>query len=268
MTETPRLSQSIAKMLLGRSPYVAWHYHRQLGGLSMTSDPMDTGNLIDERVFSGEKVVVLDFKDWRTNAAKEARAEAREKGLVPILTKQANKLQPLVSRIRDVMRSSGIDTEDQRWHVQDRLTWEQDGVMCEGTPDLWGAGILDGVLDVVDLKTSKRFEPDRLPNKAAAEWAIQAAAYPWALSILYPEWAGRIRWRWLLAETEAPYDVRWAAPTGDLLVLGEQKWARAVGIWKQLIASGWDDPWSSPDITIAAPGWALMQGMDDDEEEA
>src|SRR5438132_1009339 len=77
--EQPSLSVSIATELILRSPLHAWQIHPRLGGLRRpTTEAMENGTLIHALLLGkGEnRIAVLDVKDFRTNAAKEARDAA------------------------------------------------------------------------------------------------------------------------------------------------------------------------------------------------
>ena len=281
MTGTPpRLSQSIAKILLAKGPFHAWHYHRELGKLTTTSKAMDGGTLIHELVLGGDKIEILDHRKWRTGPkrdkpakqdftsgdAKKAAKWARAFGKVPVLQKTVDAVQTPVKAIRDALDAFGIDLTDPKWHVEERLKWEQDGVPCEGTPDIWGER--EGLLLCADLKNvGKGIEPDKLGTTAATEWAIQYGAYRCALEILHPEWAGRIDWRWLLAEPNEPYQVQWVPGDWCLRELGERQWMRAVKLWGELLALGWEKPWDPIPFELTAPVWALNREAEHDEAE-
>lgn len=272
-TEPPRLSQSIGKVLNNLGPFHAWHQHRQLGGLERHSDAMDRGTLIHELCLGGDKIEILDHTQWRTGVkrdkpakqnytsqdAKDAREAAREAGKVPVLQKEVAAVQPVVKRIRQVLDGLGVDRENPAWHFEERLQWEQDGVMCEGTPDIWGEH--NGHLRVFDLKTLGRaIEPKKIGTTAATEWAIQRATYIFALEQLHPEWQGRVLFDWILAEAEPPHQVQVAEADWALRELGERQWMRAVAKWGHLLETqGWQEPWQPEDLELAAPGWALIQ---------
>lgn len=265
MTEqTPRLSQSIAKVLLENGPFHAWHHHRSLGKLSSHSDAMDRGTLIHELVLGGDKVAVLDHKDWRTNAAKAERDAVRDGGRVPVLAKQVEAVQVVVHKVRGLL-TDRFDAYNGEWLFEHRLQWEQDGVACEGTPDLFGFHA--GRLFAIDLKTVGTAISTRRMGAVAVSggWAIQRAAYVAALEAMYPEFSGRIDFAWVIAETDAPYQVRVANADWQMRDLGERQWKRAVLQWRDLIAQGWDVPWKDDEeLTMIAPGWAMLQEEEND----
>lgn len=263
----PRLSQTIAKVLLSQGPYHAWHAHRDLGGVGKKPTAvMDFGTLTHELILGGERVLVFDFKDWKKNEAKQARVMARAFGKVPVLRKVYKSVTPLSDKMTAKMAEAGIVRGDPRWHFEERIQWDHGGVPCEGTPDVWG--ILDGMMEVIDPKSSKTYDPKRVNRTAAMEWAIQMAAYLDGLRTRHPEWAGRQRWRWLLGEQSHPHDVRWAYPDGGLKELGESQWMRAVEWWGRLLELGWATPWKSDDLQLEASTWAVAEEQLRNEEDA
>jgi hypothetical protein len=82
----PCLSQSTAHTLLSQSPLHAWTFHPALGGQSRPrTDAKDGGTLIHKLLLGkGQDIAVLGVKDYRTNAAKEARDEAIALGKLPV----------------------------------------------------------------------------------------------------------------------------------------------------------------------------------------
>jgi hypothetical protein len=80
-TETPRLSPSVASILLRRSPLHAWHYHRLLGGVRREpTASMENGTLLHHLVLVGgdsDKLAIIDAENFRTKAAQELRDAAQ-----------------------------------------------------------------------------------------------------------------------------------------------------------------------------------------------
>jgi hypothetical protein len=77
----PEPDAVVAKVLLERSPLHAWHAHPKLNPDYQHDDAtkFDIGNIAHKMLLGrGKEIVVLeDFDDWRTKAAKEARARSR-----------------------------------------------------------------------------------------------------------------------------------------------------------------------------------------------
>src|SRR4051812_46738879 len=75
----PSLTQSVAKILLAKSPLHAWHAHPRLNPDYQHNDDtkFDVGNIAHKMLLGrGKQIEVLEFDDWRTKAAKEAREKA------------------------------------------------------------------------------------------------------------------------------------------------------------------------------------------------
>jgi hypothetical protein len=80
----------VAKILLDRSPLHAWHAHPRLNPDYRHDDDtkFDVGNIAHKLMLGrGKDIVVLEFDDWRTKAAKDAREAAAAAGKLAVLGK-------------------------------------------------------------------------------------------------------------------------------------------------------------------------------------
>jgi hypothetical protein len=242
MTDTPRLSQSIAKTLLDKSPLHAWTQHRLLGGV----DRKPTAAMIEGAVFEAlilgicdEVVEVVEgFDDWRKNAAKARMAEATEAGKIAIL---AHKLEPMeiaAARIRE-----NIDLElpgglkyDIDWKV--RVEWEsRGGCLCSGELD--GLRFGKDYYQIIDLKKCESANPAALAKKVTADgWHVQQAAYMEAVNILHAPFAGRGTFWFCCYEVDPPYAVTVCTLEGVFAELGERRWDRAKHVWQNCLKTG------------------------------
>lgn len=261
--EAPRLSQSIAKDLIHRSPAHAWKSHRLLGGKSrQPTNVMDHGTLVHELVLGGDKVVVVDAKDWRTKDAKAQRDAIRLAGGVPVLKHQHEKAEVTANAVIAALAAIGIFLED--GECECRLEWEDDGVPCEGTPDWFGLDTDERPV-VFDLKVTSGHADPGTTEKKMADWAIQRSAYVSALNKRHPELAGRWRWLWVVVEAETN-EVAIYVAGATLEQLGDMQWERAVVMWKGLLELHADDPdapWPGYGVqTINAPAWAIRNEED------
>src|SRR4051794_11565577 len=72
----PSLTQSIAKLLIDRSPLHAWYSHPKLNPDFKPDDStkFDVGNIAHKLLLGrGKDIEVLEFSDWRTKNAQLAR---------------------------------------------------------------------------------------------------------------------------------------------------------------------------------------------------
>src|SRR4051812_34095654 len=92
VADVPTLSASIATILVTKSPAHAYAAHPKLNPNYQRDDDDDKfalGTTSHALLLEGLEIAdVFDFKDWRTDAAKAARAEARAAGRVPLLRPQ------------------------------------------------------------------------------------------------------------------------------------------------------------------------------------
>src|SRR3954468_18503432 len=101
MSETPRLSPSIANILLTRSPLHAWGAHRLLGQLEReATDAQRNGSLIDALLLGREDTIVeVPYNDFRTAAAKELRDDPANARKVVVCQPALKAARDTVSRI-------------------------------------------------------------------------------------------------------------------------------------------------------------------------
>ena len=273
--EIVRLSPSIAKVLLEKSPLHAWQAHRLLGGgKSKSSKAMDLGKLIEHSLGLGADdledradIVLVDAEDWRTKAAKEERDAAILAGKLPILKGDYLEAQYVATELLKVMEKKHISLVGDK---QVRLEWNSGqpgnpnapGVPCSGVADLIQQ--VNGEILITDLKTTDNASP-KVINRKIVDFGydVQGAAYIEALGVLHPEWAGRISFRLLFVEPFAPFAVTPVYFSGTMRELGERKWRRAVDAWGMAMASGkWHDYCQGRDsIIIDALPWQLDQDI-------
>ena len=111
----PSLSASIANMLVDETALHAWHSHPRLNPRHQGRDAnaaMDKGSVAHEVVLrKGGGIAVLDFKDWRTNAARAARDAARAKGLTPVLAKTAEEVRDIASSVLTAIQQTEVGSD-------------------------------------------------------------------------------------------------------------------------------------------------------------
>lgn len=237
---TPRLSQSVGWELLDKSPRHAWRKHRLLGAERL--DPtraMDHGTLVHELVLGGDRVVVLDHKDWRTKKAKEDREAARADGQVPILRHQYERAVRTAAAVEEQIATPSHDSGWPGVFIEDgvregRIEWDEGDVPCEGTPD-WRGQAIDKSPLVFDLKyTEGSAAPKAFGRRIEDGLAMQMAAYLSGLSKLHPELAGRWSWWWVVVEGDSD-EVAIYHPSSAVEQLGSLQWERAVSGWRRLL---------------------------------
>lgn len=202
--ETPRLSPSIAKVLLDKSPKHAYAAHRLLGGKEKDkpSTSQVLGSAVDA-ILSGTDPV----------------------GSASVLSKA----KEIAETVKRQLTSRGIVGQ---WQV--RKEWDSEGqVKCSGVIDLVpNRGLPDCFYD---LKTAHDLSNDALVKSIELySYDLQMAAYTEALfkegQILAPAF--------IFVETSSPYDVRIITMSSTMLGNGMAKWLKAVARWKDCLESG------------------------------
>lgn len=236
--DRPYLTQSVAARLVNQSPLHAWTYHPKLGGLRSTStDAMREGDLIHALLLGkGKKFEVLDYDEFRTKEAKEARDNAIFHGLLPVKRKDFEPIAEAADALRGKLAEVGITLDG---ISELAVEWEEQGesgpILCRAMMD--NVVIANG--EIIDLKKCVSAHP-RLCGKHMVEYGydIQSAAYPRAIGALYPDLVGRINMRFAFMELEPPYAVCALPLSGSMKALGEAKWERALKIWERCLATG------------------------------
>lgn len=243
MNETPALSASIAKFLINNSPLHAWTNHRLLNPdfVPEEKEAFDLGTVAHEIMLQGESAaIVLDLKDWRTDAAKEARDEARAIGKVPILRKhwdrvklmvEAGKLQLAAHREASDAFTDGLPEYPIEWT-------DDHGVRCKGRID-W---LKNDKKRLYDYKTTgASANPETISRMAVSQgWDIQACFYLRGLARIDARGLTGIHreFRFVVQEDFPPYALSVVGMGPDFLWLGEKKVQTAIDQWAECLESG------------------------------
>lgn len=281
--EIARLSPSIAKILLQRSPIHAWQAHRLLGGTKKeASSQMDEGLLIEAILFDLgiDRITLIDADSFRTKEAQLQRDNALVLGQIPILRHKYDEAENAAEPMFKALKSKGIDLS--LGEKQKRLEWQSlnpqcpdpsKGVACSGVLDQLILDEKAGKAIIRDLKTTDNAHPRTIQRKMMdMGYDIQAAAYLEAVQAIYPQFAGRVEFEFVYIEREAPYAVTVARLAGSMQEVGQRRWTRAVNTWGQCLATNrWPD-YSNIPIRIEALPWQLNQEaeqeLDDQERDA
>lgn len=262
----PSLTQSVAKILLDRSPLHAWTAHPRLNPDYRHDDDtkFDVGNIAHKLMIGrGKELVVLDeFDDWRTKAAKEARAAAEAEGKLAVLGKKFMIAQAMVRKGRDGLEASGCAdafAEDQGLG-EVVIAWkEPQGFWCRAMID-WLALPL-----IYDYKTTAmNVAPHRIGYMMAdAGWDIQAAMIERGLCALDQRHAGRLRFRFVAQEDKPPNAVTVCELSEAVMTMGRKKLAVALEIWNRCITTNIWPAYAAGGVYMPEyPGWKESQWLE------
>jgi len=211
--EEPSLSSSIANILLTKTPKHARTEHPRLNprAKKASTRAMDLGSVAHEILLGkGVGFEVAPFDNYRTKAAQEWRADALDRGKIPIKHDELEAEKAIASAVCGVL----IEIPG------------AENALCDGTPEsvaIWRDNLgpicrtmfdwldFDGGI-VYDLKTTGTGIDDRSLNaKIAGDTTaldMRAVFRLRALEHLFPERAGSFMFRWIFVESSAPFEVR------------------------------------------------------------
>lgn len=199
-------------------------------------------------------IVVLDFPNYLTKAAKEAKAAAIADNKQPLLAKEWEQVQAM----RDAVMDHAVAGPLFKGLVPERsFFWEQDGMKFKVRPDALREDL------IVDLKTTV--------NADTNEFGKTAFSYGYFISAaLYQQGVERVTGRklpfvFVNVEKTAPYLVSVTELDDDALDFGRMMIERATRIYKECTKT---DVWPGyPTRTIARlPDWAYWQLEELDDE--
>lgn len=267
-SKTPCYSNSIGKLILNKSPKHAYLAHPLLNKDYEGDDEarFSIGIVAHAALLEGIDICEpLDFSDYRTKAAQEARDAAYLAGKVPLLQKQFDEVKQMISagiaqieackdlgniKLSDGKAEQTLVLTDDDLQIKVRLDWLKDDY------DL-----------IIDYKTTDIATPGAWIRAIAGNgYDMQAALYTNAVHKM----TGKMpRFIFAVQETSAPYAMYFVGASQQLLEHGESRTNRAIEIWKQCLKTNvwpmynnsvmWAElpPWVQGD-------WIMQEAMNED----
>lgn len=245
-----RLSSTIARQLILKTPA---HAKAILDGqVRFESDAMTMGTAVHQMLLRDDRLVVGDFKDYRTKDAREFRDAARAADRVPILAKQYDEAREIAQHVNGQILAMGVEptpfTKGTAEHV---IRWTDNGADCRALLD-W---LRDDQTYIDDLKTTV----DASPAKFARHifnmgYDIQAAFYCRAALSLAPL-MGWPTFRWVVVETKPPYPVTIHTLSERAMASAQVKVDTAIQLWNECTASGVWPAYPNSVQEVDIPGW-------------
>lgn len=255
----PALSNSGAKRLLPPSCPALFKHWRD--NPQPHKKEFDFGKAAHRMVLGeGPDFVVVDHTDWRTNDAKQKRAEAYAAGTTPLLVHEYQQVREMAEALR-------------RHPLAARLLQpgsgkaEQSLFALDGEHDVRLRGRLDWLpnrtgrrLLVADYKSSVSAEPGHI-ERAIQNYGYgrQAAWYLDLLDVLglAPDGAA---FMFIVQEKAAPYLVTVAAVDDEVLYWGRTQNRQAIATYRRCLDEDrWPGYCNDDVVTIGMPRWAVRQ---------
>ena len=264
----PSLSQSLAKVLIDRSPLHACVAHPRL----TPPEPADeeTEKYVKAKVIGdaahklmigrGKDMAIASFDNWKTKASQMFRDSALAEGKTPILECHFAEADKIVRAAERQFKQHAERDCFENGAGEVALVW------CEGP--IWFRCLVDWLRDdltvVDDYKTSgMSVAPHVLGLRAVdAAWDIQAAMIERGLDTLDPANAGRRKFRFIAQEQAPPYALNVMVMTEHWLTMGRKKLQRAVEIWTECMTRGQWPGYPPLAVTPEYPGFKEKQWLD------
>lgn len=252
----PSLSNSLAKVLLDRSPAHAYARHPRLGGAPQQDTMVFSRGKLAHKLLLGKgaEVVVIDAADWRSEEAREARDAAWAEGKIPTLKDAYVTAVEAAEVVRGKLAKRGVVLGGES---ELQLAWTE---VRHGEP-VWCRGMLDHlVIDgdratIYDLKTTRDASPRACANAIIKYgYDTQRAAYTRAVERLYPQ-VSRVDFKFIFAETEPPFAMTHGTLDEVMRVRGEERWLQAVDTWAECLRFGQWPEYAWSEVEFQAPAW-------------
>jgi hypothetical protein len=260
----PSLSRSVLKRLVDLSPAHAYVMHPKLGGADdlgegSEDEAMDIGTAAHSSFLQSKSILrSLDFNDWRTNKAKEARTLAYADGMIPLLMRAYNRAMRVIDRLEDFRNRTGAFTHGK---PEQTLVWQEDdeGVWCRARVD-WLPD--DPASPLWDLKSTASAAAIGPWSRAAFDKGVdlQAALYPRGAEMIREEPPEGMYF--CVIEQKPPYGIRVFQMSPIALDIANQKIRAGISLWGNCLATGQWPGWSPEAEYVHPPSWIIREWED------
>lgn len=255
---TPSLSSSCAKTIISKTLLHAWRSHPR----SPNADPfqasktMEIGKAVHAAVFGGADIQVIEFDSYQKRDAQKQRDAAIAAGLIPILAKDL----PRIEAMADLASERFAGLYGGPYHAERVAIWR-----CPRSGG-WRRGMLDTSAKaapiIVDYKTTDAAVDDEACIRRIFDQGlhIQAAAYEEAMTVLNPEWAGRIEFYFQWQEQSNPHALSRPIKMSEAgMTLGREQWTIAGALWDAALKANKFPGYGHSPIEASPPPWEITR---------
>lgn len=266
----PRLSQTTINWIVNSSPLHAWWNHPVLNPdyEPEVSKQIEIGQICHERILRGRDVtVVLDYNDYRTNAAQEARDQARRDGKWPILRKDVERVDDIVEATFLQLHSHHDMTGAFRdGDAEVHFSWKdpETGIDCKARLDY----LSKDHRRIWDLKcTSGSAHPEMVTKRIFQNgYDVQGCFYIEAVQHFYN--VSDVEFYLVTVETEAPYGLSVVGLDPSVKWLGQKKIEVGKKLWKEALATHTWPGYPRETCWATLPVWAEKAWLEKEEKDA
>lgn len=256
----PSLSSSLAKVLVTQTPRAAWLQHPRLNArfnpFETGSDKFALGDATHDTLSSdGRRIDLAPFNDWKSGDARKFRDKSRAQGRVPLTKPQAVQVAGIAATTLNQLVRLKIDLGAQE-HV---FIAHNHGATLRAMMDSFAPPF------VRDFKCTKiNLANDVTVGRHLVEmgYDLRAWFYLHVAGLVFPEWAGRLRFEWIMVEEDEPHGVRIVEADATFLEMGRRKGQHAIRLWERCMASGVWPHLEDLSRTVPYPNWAENQWLE------
>ncbi len=275
--EAISLSSSIAKEMTQRSARHGWTKHPRLGGAredieDETPDPKQTkateaGTLLHALLLdAGDEIEICPFENWRKDIAKAQRDIARLKGKIPTLPHLKTAADIAAKEIRLQLDRMGYEYVFRSGQKEVVIVWEENGIWLRAMIDNLIINEDNKTAELWDLKsTGKSSHPEACTKQIGdMGYDLSLEFHARGLVALRPDLAGRVKKRWVFAETNAPYSATPVEIAGEWELAAQMRCEKAIALWRRCMETNhW--PHYVQELTRLQPKpWQIMDAFIDE----
>lgn len=253
------LSSTGAKLILDAP---ARFKYEVLDGNREQKDSYDLGSIVHSIVLgTGWGIEELDFENWRTKASQEARAAAREAGLIPVLKHELVKPKAMAEAVLRHSVAGPLFEAEGASEVSAFATCPETGVRLRARADR----LVNGG-PIVDLKTTAgSAKPDEFARTVFKfGYDLQDAQYEQVFNIA-AGWDGEFKF--VVVETRTPHLVSVVKLRPDFIDMGRDKALKARRIYAECMAAGAWPGYPATETVVEPPMMAVYDYQDNYEQE-
>lgn len=260
---TPSVSSSILKTINKKAPLQAYMEHPRLNRFHEPKKKaaFDLGTAAHtELLGTGAEIVVLDFGDYRTKAAKEERAAVYALDKTPILVDQYKEVKLMAQSARHQLSchdEGGYFLED--GYSEQTVIWKEGDNFhrCRNDRITLSRSI------IFDYKTTgKSAHPDEFRQTAInLGYDLSADHYLEGDRQLFDH---EPMYRWVVQETEHPYALSVVAPTPKMLEVGRLKRQKALAYWNWCLKNNKWPSYPPRTVYIDPPVYEAQKWLDEE----
>ncbi len=250
------LSVSGAKKLLPPSCPAKFHYERT--NPKPPSQAMELGTAAHHMVLGvGQRITLVEAKDWRTKAAQEQAEEIRTSGGVPLLAADHERVKAMAAALRAHPVASAL-LSPERGDPERSLFWldEEFGIMRRARLDHMPHPS-GGRMIAADYKTTHSADPAAISKSVYNyRYHMQDPWYRDGMKAMFP--GADVAFLFIFQETDPPYLVTVAEIDSIAYQAGRDANRRAMEIYRDCTEAGiWPGYSATSDIElISLPAWA------------